>query len=82
MAAVTTWLMLCFIFFSKNQVALLAVLSIAGYILTLRMIPIVAAFCRDKGELFGRDINKVISDKMCASCDTQRLFLPSLSYSL
>jgi UDP-N-acetylglucosamine--dolichyl-phosphate N-acetylglucosaminephosphotransferase len=44
--------------------ALLAVLSLAGYFATLRLIPIVAVFCRDKGDLFGRDINKVISDKI------------------
>jgi hypothetical protein len=53
--------------FRKQQMALLAVLSLAGYFATLRLIPVVAVFCRDKGDLFGRDINKVISDKMYSS---------------
>lgn len=42
----------------------LAVLSLIGYFATLKFIPIVMVLCRDKGGLYGRDINKQISDKM------------------
>lgn len=49
------------------QFQILAALSIAGYFLALRLIPIVSVMCVEKGDLWGKDINKVGDSKVYAS---------------
>jgi hypothetical protein len=46
------------------QFQILAALSIAGYFLALKLIPTVSVMCVEKGDLWGRDINKVGDTKM------------------
>lgn len=48
----------------KQQLTLLAALSLGGYAVVLWLIPIVAQRLIEKADMFGRDINKIISDKM------------------
>lgn len=46
------------------QFQILAAFSIAGYFLTMRLIPVVSVMCVEKGDLWGKDINKIGDSKM------------------
>jgi hypothetical protein len=50
------------------QFAGVAALSIGGYFLALKLIPIVKVMCVEKGGLYGFDINKNGKEKMFAFC--------------
>jgi hypothetical protein len=60
------------------QFAWVAFLSVGGYFLAQKLIPIVKVMCVEKGNLYGYDINKNGKEKVCACCLPLSIFQVSL----